>query len=325
MTDLPPPQTTTFDHALYGSGKPWRGIVAILSFLVGFFLLSLNFGVLAVTFDIITGVTDVDTLMTGEIGATPAVMLMNNLSLAALVPLAILLQALFFGVRLPSLFSVADAFRWRWLGRLALVIAPVWIIYIALSFVLEPAGEVRIDGTAIALLVIVLLTTPLQSAGEEFGTRGLIQRSVGSWFRNSRVAFLVSTVVASTLFALAHFAADPWLIAFYFVFAASASIMARGTGGLEAPVLLHAINNVLVFIPTILLGQLEASFDRSEGTGDPSALIGIALCIGIAVFSIWWARRHGVVTRVAIPLRMPRIPAPPIVLPMAAEPPTGTH
>ena len=301
---------TTYDHALYGSGGRWRGLVAILALVAGFALISVNFGLAAIAFDLATGAATFDDLASGGLAVSPALMLMNNLSLAALVPLAILLQALFFRVPLPSMASVANAFRWRWFGRLALVVVPVWAVYVGLSFVFEPAGEVRIDGTVVALLVIVLLTTPLQSAGEEFGMRGLVQRSVGSWFRRPIVAFVVSTAVSGTLFTLAHFAADPWLIAFYFVFAASASLAARGTGGLEAPVLVHAVNNLLVFIPTVLFGQLDASFDRSEGAGDPSALIGMALCIAIALFSTWWARRRKLQTTVEIPLRMSRPPAP---------------
>jgi membrane protease YdiL (CAAX protease family) len=317
MTVIDAPRTATYDHALYGTGKPWRGILAILSFLAGFLILSLIFGLAAIVIDLVLGNTSLDGMMTGEMEFTPVLMLSNNLSIAAALPLAMLLQRAFFGVKFGSLFSVTGRFRWRWFGRLAIVIVPVWAVYITLSFVLEPGGEFRFDGTAIALLVIVLLTTPFQAAGEEAGTRGLIQRSAGSWFSHPWVAFAVSTVIASTFFTIAHFAADPWLIAYYFVFAASASFSARSTGGLEAPILVHAINNVFIFVPTVLLGQLDESLDREIGAGSPVMLIPMALCIAVAVFSWWWARRYKVQTTQVVEPRMPQPPVAPPPVPGA--------
>ena len=60
------------------------------------------------------------------------------------------------------------------------------------SGALDPSGEIRVDGEVVTYLAIVLLTTPLQSAGEEYGFRGLVQRSAGSWFRSTRVALVVA-------------------------------------------------------------------------------------------------------------------------------------
>jgi hypothetical protein len=151
------------------------------------------------------------------------------------------------------------------------------------------------------MLVVVLLTTPLQSAGEEFGARGLIQRSVGSWFGNPVAAFVVGTIVSGAVFASAHVAGDGWLIAYYFVFGASASLAARGTGGLEAPVLVHATNNVLLFIPTALMGQTDQVFQREAGVGSAFMLIPMAMCLAAALFSIWWGRRSGVITEAPMP------------------------
>jgi hypothetical protein len=203
-----------------------------------------------------------------------------------------------------SLFSVTGRFRWRWTGRLALVIVPVWAVYIGASFLLDPLQPVVIDGTTLLLLAVVVLTTPLQSAGEEFGFRGLVQRSAGSWFRSPRTAFVVSTVVSAGIFTAAHVAADPWLIAYYFVFGVSASLAARATGGLEAPVLVHVVNNVLLLVPVVLMGQMEQSFDRGVGAGGPFMLFPMAVCLAAAAISAWWGRRHGVVARAPRPDRV---------------------
>jgi membrane protease YdiL (CAAX protease family) len=302
-----PTEPVTYDHAL--AAKPWRGIVAIVLLLAALVLLSLVFGAISLVFEVLTGgmsFDDPDSL----VAITPSVLLSSNLALAALIPLSMLLQRWLFGVPARYLFSVTGAFRWRWLGRLALIIVPVWVIYIGVSVVLEPAGELRIDGSVLALLAVIVITTPLQAAGEEFGFRGLVQRSVGSWFRNPTTAFIVSTIISGAAFALAHFAADPWLIAYYFLFGVSASIAARATGGLEAPVLVHVVNNVLIFIPAALFGQLDEGIDRSEGAGGPFVLLPIAMVLGAAALSAWWARRSGVTVRAPRPsgvtVRAPR-------------------
>jgi membrane protease YdiL (CAAX protease family) len=297
-----PAVLATYDHQL--AAMPWRGIVAIFLLLVALVSLSFLFGALAFAFEIFTGgmsFDDPDSLA----AITPAVLLSSNLALAALIPISMLLQRWLFRVPVRYLFSVTGAFRWRWLGRLALIIVPVWAVYIGVFFALEPAEEVRIDVGVIALLAVIVLTTPLQAAGEEFGFRGLVQRSVGSWFRNPTTAFIVSTLISGAAFAIAHFAADPWLIAYYFLFGVAASIAARFTGGLEAPVLIHVVNNVLIFVPAALFGQLDGGIDRSEGAGGPFVLLPIAMVLGAAALSVWWARRSGVIVRAPRPLARP--------------------
>ncbi|WP_445445032.1 lysostaphin resistance A-like protein [Clavibacter sp. km3a] len=301
LPPLPERPPVPYHHGLRDTGGPWRGILAIVLGTVAFLVLSLVFGGVAILIEILAGRADPQdeaSLTT----MTPTLLLATNLSLAALIPVSMLLQRWLFGVRMGAMSSIAGRFRWRWLGRAALVMVPVFLVYIGVTFALDPSGEIRLDGEVVAYLVIVLLTTPLQSAGEEYGFRGLVQRSAGSWFRDGRVALIVGAILSSSLFALAHLAADPWLIAYYFVFGLSATISARLTGGLEAPVLIHALNNTLLFIPTVILGQMSESFDRSAGTGGPFMLLPMAVVLGSALLTGWWARRHRVETTAPRPL-----------------------
>ncbi len=293
----------TYDRALSRIRGPWRGVVAIVLLVVGFLLLQVVIGGVGIVVEVARGAITFDQLNDGTVPFTPVVLLTTNLSLALVIPLAMGLQRWLFGVRVGWLASVAGRFRWRWMGRLALIIVPVWLVYIGGSFLIEPAGGARIDGTVLLMLAIVILTTPLQAAGEEYGARGLVQRAAGSWFASPITGFVVSTLIASSLFALAHLAGDPWLIAYYFVFGASMSLAARGTGGLEAPILIHAINNVLIFVPAVLLGQLDQGIDRSAGTGGPIMLIPMAMSLAAAGISTLWARRSGI--QVTAPAHQP--------------------
>ncbi|MGV8972574.1 MAG: CPBP family intramembrane glutamic endopeptidase, partial [Rhodoglobus sp.] len=259
----PAAERVTYDRALSRIRGAWRGVVAIVLLVIGFLLLQVVVGGLGIVIEVTRGSITLEQLDAGTVPFTPIILLTTNISLALVIPLAMGLHRWLFGAGVGTLASVAGRFRWRWMGRLALIIVPVWIVYIGGSFLIEPVDGVRVDGTVLAMLAIVILTTPLQAAGEEFGARGLVQRAAGSWFENPIAGFVVSTLIASSLFALAHLAGDPWLIAYYFVFGASMSLAARGTGGLEAPILIHATNNVLIFLPAVLLGQLDQGIDRS--------------------------------------------------------------
>ncbi|HWR86736.1 MAG TPA: CPBP family intramembrane glutamic endopeptidase, partial [Rhodoglobus sp.] len=289
-----------YDHALHGVKRGWwRGAVAIVSFLVLFLGVNTVIGGIGFAIDAVLGNTDLEQLEQGVVPLTPIVMLANNLSLAAAIPIAWLLQWALFGVRPRFLSSVIGGFRWRWMLRLAIVIVPVWAVYVSLS--LLGATELQFDGTVVAVIVITLLTTPFQAAGEEYGLRGLVQRSVGSWFAGPRVAFVVSTAISAIVFGALHFAGDPWLIAYYVIFGVAMSIAAHFTGGIEASVLIHATNNVLLFVVAAVLGQLAAGIDRSAGTGGPFILIPTLLVLAAALFAAWRARRTGVVRRAPSP------------------------
>ena len=95
------------------------------------------------------------------------------------------LQWLIWGQPVRWLHSVTGIFRWRLLGRVASIVVPLWIVYMVhrrtgafpqASGGTEPGS---FTGESVALLIIMLLTTPLQAAGEEYGARGLIMRAAG--------------------------------------------------------------------------------------------------------------------------------------------------
>ncbi|SDS48900.1 Membrane protease YdiL, CAAX protease family [Friedmanniella luteola] len=278
----------------------WRGVLAILALVVAFALVSTALTAAVVVLDLATGRTTTEQLQSGPITVTPMIFLANNLSLALLTPLAMLLQWAFFGARPRWLSSVAGGFRWRWFGRAALVVVPVWLVYVAVSFLLSPeelSGALSED--AVLVLVVVLLTTPLQAAGEEYGARGLVARSAGSWFAGPRAALVVGGILANLLFMVAHAATDPWLQVYYFTFGAALSVLAWRTGGLEVPVLVHAVNNLFLLVPVALHGDLSGAFERGPGAGGPVMLLPTTVMLVMTVVLSRWAGRRQVQRRSA--------------------------
>ena len=279
----------------------WKGLLMIISFVAAYLIVSLVLQVGAIGIDVARGRVVPADLLRGKVTLTPTLLLSVNLTNAAAIPLSMVLQRAFFGQRRRWLHSVVGTFRWRLLGRAALIVVPIWAIYLAVTLLLSPERPVRPSGEALVLLVIVVLTTPFQAAGEEYGARGLIARGAGSWVVGRGGALLLSTLVSSVIFMLAHGAGDPWLIGFYFFFGVLLSLVTWRTGGLEVAVLLHATNNLIAFGSGIILGEdLSSALDRSNGTGSPAVLLPAAALV-LSVAGVWWWARATKMTRTFTP------------------------
>ena len=275
----------------------WKGLLLILSFVAIYLGLSIVLTIGAVSVDVAMGRVNSQDLLEGRLTMTPALLLATNLAPALMIPGSLLLQWAFFGQRPRWMHSVQGAFRWRLLLRAAVVIVPLWAAYVLLTtFVLAPPPTGRFTTESVVLLVIVVLTTPLQAAGEEYGARGLLTRAAGSWVADPRLALVLGTLVSAVLFTVAHGAGDPWLITYYFVFAVSLSVVTWRTGGLEVAVLVHAVNNVFLFVLLVSLGSdLSQTFNRQDGVAGPSMLVPMALLVLVAAVVWFWARRLDVV------------------------------
>lgn len=279
----------------------WKGLVSIVVVLTVFLVASLVLGLIAMLIDAFTGASDPEALMSGEVSMTPLLLLSVNLTVIVTTLLAALLHVFLHRQPLGTWHSVTGRFRWRWFGTSALVIVPVFVVYVGVFTFLDPGSSSwSVDGTAIAFLVVVLLTTPFQAAGEEYLFRGVIQRAAGSWVSGPTASLILGTAVSAVAFSIMHFAADVWLIVYYLIVGVTMSLLTQVTGGLESSVLMHAVNNTLLFIPAIFLGQMDSGFDRSAGTGGPIMLIPMAVFIVVsaAVAAIAWKKK---VTKTGLP------------------------
>ena len=289
----------------------WRPLVSLAIVLGGLLVIVLVSTAVTVALAI-AGQLDLEVL-TGDpaaLMAQPGFLLLNNLVLAALIPIAMV--AVWGGhlVRPRWLGSVAGGIRWRWLAECTVISLVVMVAGYLLLVALDgwPTGT----GTQVALLLaIVLLTTPLQAAGEEYLFRGWLTQTVGSWFARPVVGALVAGGFSATLFAMAHGSQNVWLFLDRFAFGAFASYLVWRTGGLEAAVAAHTVNNVVVFVPVILTGGLADSFAVSDAPAG-LALLDVATLAVLAGVLVWWARLRSV-------SRLHKPPPPPP--PVAWEPP----
>lgn len=214
-------------------------------------------------------------------------------------------------------WSVALRMRWGWIWRTvwpAIVCLVVMnAIGIALELTLNPSvvtsepPAVEIDVTlALISLLLVFLLVPLQATAEELVFRGMFMQSIGAWLGGIKgeggVARLlrgpwIPILVPALAFGFSHIY-NIWGFFAVIAMAIAAGWLTWRTGGLEAAISLHVVNNLVAFVFMAMGSGGETG--QSEDAGGPGGLIGQV--IGLALFC-WWvdrsfSRRDGRRTRI---------------------------
>jgi membrane protease YdiL (CAAX protease family) len=290
---------------LWGRDGWWRPLVGILSLIV-MMLIVVQVGLivaLTVVF-LLTGSDDVQddvqrVLDTDHV--TPGGLAYLNLSLAAAIPVVIVISLLLHRLRPGWVASVTGRMRWKWL----LVCLGLSVVALAATLVVSsflPAqgegtdmnGSVNAWSTEVRnfLLVIVFLT-PLQAAGEEYAFRGYLTQAFGGLFRSRAAAILLPAL----LFALAHGAQDLPIFFDRFAFGLVAGILVIATGGLEAGIAMHVLNNFLAFGLALAFSDMSSALNPTGGSwwNIPVTLTQSLTYLALA---IWVARRMGIATTV---------------------------
>lgn len=202
---------------------------------------------------------------------TAASMLYVNLTLASGTLVAAALTLWLHRLRPGWLMSVAGRVRWRLLRACVGLSVVVLIVSLLVGSLLPGADEVAASGTQVspwdgekvALALVILLTTPLQALGEEVVFRGYLMQALGSFF-GSRYGSAVAVIGTSVVFALAHGAQNPPLFVDRLAFGLLAGYLVVRTGGLEAGIALHVLNNLVAFGAALGFGDVTASLSVSS-------------------------------------------------------------
>lgn len=265
----------------------WMGLVGIIAIVIVYFVVAIVGGIIAVAIDIATGATSQEDAMAGKINNTPLLLLTVNLSLIVGGLVALLTHRILHKQPWSRMFSVLPRMRWKWWGLSLACTVPLFVLYIGAgvlfaksAFLGSGDSSFTFDGTALAYLLIVVLTTPFQAAAEEVMFRSYIPRVFASWI--PRAGGIIGVVVATILFTVAHGASDPWLWAYYAVFGLALAALTHFSGGIEAPIVIHAVNNVTMFIIALFSGSMSSAFDRGVGSGGAFMMFPMVSVIVIA-------------------------------------------
>ncbi|MFJ2619451.1 lysostaphin resistance A-like protein [Glutamicibacter sp. NPDC087344] len=183
--------------------------------------------------------------------ADPMMFTFLMMSLIVMIP-AVWFAYLLLGAKpVGLLLSVAGRIRWGWMGIAFAVSGIVYATYFALTFVLDAVGagggiEVpasSIPSSPLFYALLVILLTPLQCAAEELVFRGAFMQIIGSWLKHPLFAILLPV----PLFTFGH-VYDIYGLLDVAIFAIAASVLTWRTGGLEAAIAVHVVNNTSLFL-----------------------------------------------------------------------------
>lgn len=225
----------------------------------------------------------------------PLVFTVLMATIVAMTPAVLGGLAIAWPAHVPYLFSVEGRVRWGWLLRCLLAAAVVLGLTFAVALVVSQwsdhgsVGSLSFGPRAPMMILLVLLITPIQSATEELVFRGALLQLLGSWIRWPVVPVLLSTVA----FTAGH-GYELWGLVDVATFGLIAAVITLRTGGLEAAVALHAVNNVFLFLLDIA-GLIDTS-DTSDATAVdvvPTVVSGLVFWAIVE----WQASRTGLVRR----------------------------
>ena len=269
-------------HLIHLGGRRgwWRPVlgVLLLAFIVFFFAsifwlfpfalwYAVRLGSAQETVDAITALADLD-------NPTPASLAYLNLILASAIPAAWLVSMI-HGIKPRWLASVAPRIRWPYffacLGLSVIALAVTMLV----SAVLPSGGGSELSGdlnaftsTTRDFLLVVLLLTPLQAAGEEYFFRGYLLQAFGGlgWKMGEKSSAAFGIVASSVLFAIAHGAQDVPIFFDRLAFGLVAGTLVVLTGGLEAGIAMHVLNNFLAFGLALAFSDMGSALNPSGGS-----------------------------------------------------------
>ncbi|MFF3038552.1 CPBP family intramembrane glutamic endopeptidase [Arthrobacter citreus] len=194
-----------------------------------------------------------------------------------------------------TLSSVTGRLRWQLFPRL--LAAAAWLVLagsaVTLLLPAEPSGESTGSGATGGwwlMLLVAVAVVPFQAAAEEYAFRGLLMQVIGSWLRHPAFAILLPV----PFFVLGHGYGLVGQIDVA-VFAVAAGWLTWHTGGLEAAIALHVVNNLVV----LALGAV--------GLADPNAVdlplahlpVSMGVVLAYVLLAVRWFPRSGTLQRPA--------------------------
>lgn len=281
----------------------WRPLIAILVGFAAYVGWSTLFLIVLVVIGIAVGQIDLgDTAESAtaalnklvEIDAASPLSLVIALgSVALMLPSAVVGQ-LAAGLRPLSVrHSVAFRIRWKWFAvsllpafvTVGVALAVPVIVWLAMGQ--APFGSFSTDPTLFAICaLIILILTPVQAAAEEYVFRGLFAQAIGSWVRFAPIGWVITTA-----FFVAGHVYDVWGLLSVGAFGFAAAIVVSRTGGLEAGIAMHSVNNVASFL-VLASGVQGTTVNPTTSSSDLAGnLFGVALALATTAAWVLWIDR----------------------------------
>ncbi|MGH3729210.1 MAG: lysostaphin resistance A-like protein [Micromonosporaceae bacterium] len=294
----PAPAGTPYHRMAAVAGHAWwrpiMGTLLLVALYVGLLLAVLLPPVLVVSL-----VPAVDQLLPGPVWETVGMLI----SLALIIPAVLLAARIVQRRRVGTVSSVRGRLRWGWLWRCLAVAAPAVILTVTIVTGIEVThGTMELSREGITggdwvgwpgFLTgagFVLLLVPLQAAAEEYFARGWILQTFGAYLRTPWPGIVAGATVFALLHGLSELSGFVGLMWFGVMF----GWLAVRTGGLEAGIAYHTVNNVIGFLVIAAFGGLGSAGDSTAADAPWSLPLVEAVVLPLyALCVLRWHRRRG--------------------------------
>lgn len=218
-------------------------------------------------------------------------MIASHLAIGALILVTMVVVRRVHHLHPKWLSSVQPGFRWRF----AIVSGLIALIGLNGVFWISRASDPPVwapEQDFAWWLLVIVLTAPLQAAGEEFLFRGYLLQAAGSVGRSPWLAVAISAVI----FTFMHGSQNVPLMVDRLGFGLLAGALVLLTGGLEAAIAAHVVNNVFAFGYAAAAGGIAQARTIQESTWQTTGWN--LLAYGLVALGAWLAgKRMRVATR----------------------------
>lgn len=264
----------------YTTYRWWRPIVETTVFVIGFAIFSV---IVVVATALAFGETAMGSLesLSPDLTDLPTFVV-------AMVSLIVIIPAVFAAIGMVgkrpigSIVSIWGTFRFRLFVQVTAISVALYSVMVVGILLTQPAYDPQFDVRALSLFALIIFLVPFQAAAEEIIFRGFLGQIIGSWTRSPALAILVPV----PLFVLGHdynWAGSVSIAAF----AVCAGVLAWATGGLEAPIAVHAVNNI-VGLALGAFGIVDAGVVDFTGA---SVLLDVGMSLALTVLILMYVRR----------------------------------
>jgi membrane protease YdiL (CAAX protease family) len=295
-------------HQLHRVGRPgwWRSLVgALLALVLVFGLVPLVAVAIAFAALMAAGNSMEQTRAILDVTAetTPTGLALLNIVIALAIPVTWAVAWRLHRLKPRWLSSVAPRLRWGYL-LLCLGLSVVALMAsLGVSLLLPlapgeaPVGELNeFTSRTRDFILVILLLTPLQAAGEEYLFRGYLTQAFGSLVWARRASQALAVVGPALIFALFHGLSQDAPVFFdRFAFGVVAGILVIRTGGLEAAIAMHVLNNFLAFGLALAFGDLTTALTATGGSSWWMILSTLTQSLVYLALATWVAKAMGIV------------------------------
>ncbi|GGO67884.1 CPBP family intramembrane glutamic endopeptidase [Nonomuraea cavernae] len=295
---LPIPRGARYDQlARTPDTRLWRQIVGTIILAGGFLLIGVFVVFGGVVVATLLGVSS--PMRPGSYFGDPVFeLVVLLLSIALVLPLVFGTVALVQRRRPGTLSSVAGRLRWAWVLRFAaLGVLALALGQTAQVIALSLTGAETSDlfgwvgwGAFLPALVAMVLLVPVQAAAEEYLFRGWVLQAFGAHLRNPAWGILIGAGIFASLHGYT------WVgLIDVFSFGVVMGWLAVRTGGLEAAIGLHVVNNMVAFGLSAAAGRLEEALQQGEVPWQ--SLVGTVVQLGVfTVGVLYLAKKRSIGT-----------------------------